>query len=492
MSSNALSQWMDEEYAIAADALLRAISATGMVCRRQGFGQTIVPAKGAVLAARQIAFYDPDPDYFFHWLRDSTAIVDALRSLLADGATERAAAVRFTDFLRFSLRLGDQRGAALLERGDFRQAVDPAYLQYVRSDADLLQVEGERTLGETRFNPDGTLDIIQWPRPQNDGPALRALTVLRYWRSGTFKDTDAAALMRTLIAGDLAYTVRQRAAPCFDIWEEEVCHPYYTRLVQRAALLAGASWARELGQGENATRYEDAARELAARLDVYWSAQKGHYLSRVSVSGGDPAKLLDSATMLAVVHAGLTCGRHSVLDPRVHATWHKLELLFAAGYPINEDRGTGFGPAFGRYIGDVYYEGGAWYVTTLAFAELYYRLATAVAGGAALHATPENAGFLAACVNADLPQAEPLVLTTAQRDTLFHGLLEKGDAIMRTVQRYTPPTGELSEQFDQHTGVQRSAKHLSWSYAALITAVDARRQACSRNSGEAYGTSPES
>jgi glucoamylase len=48
---------------------------------------------------------------------------------------------------------------------------------------------------------------------------------------------------------------------------------------------------------------------------------------------------------------------------------------------------------------------------------------------------------------------------------------------MRTVQAFTPGSGELSEQFDQTTGAQTSAKHLSWSYAAFITAAASRAEA---------------
>jgi glucoamylase len=35
----------------------------------------------------------------------------------------------------------------------------------------------------------------------------------------------------------------------------------------------------------------------------------------------------------------------------------------------------------------------------------------------------------------------------------------------------------MSEQFDQRTGEQTSAKHLAWSYAAFISCVAARRAA---------------
>jgi glucoamylase len=84
----------------------------------------------------------------------------------------------------------------------------------------------------------------------------------------------------------------------------------------------------------------------------------------------------------------------------------------------------------GRYSGDKYFSGGAYYFATLAAAEFCYRA----------------------------------------------GQLARGDAYLRTVQAYTPLNGDLSEQFDQNTGLPSSARQLAWSYAAFITCVAARRR----------------
>ena len=51
----------------------------------------------------------------------------------------------------------------------------------------------------------------------------------------------------------------------------------------------------------------------------------------------------------------------------------------------------------------------------------------------------------------------------------------RGDAYLETVRAFTPASGDLSEQFDQTTGAQTSARHLAWSYAAFMTAIAARR-----------------
>jgi glucoamylase len=96
----------------------------------------------------------------------------------------------------------------------------------------------------------------------------------------------------------------------------------------------------------------------------------------------------------------------------------------------------------GRYAGDVYFSGGAYYFSTLGAAEFCFRVA-ALCG-------------------------------EARERSLWKA---RGDAYLATVRAYTPASGDLSEQFDQRSGVQTSARHLAWSYAAFISCVSARRSA---------------
>ena len=200
---------------------------------------------------------------------------------------------------------------------------------------------------------------------------------------------------------------------------------------------------------------------LAPSLDAYWSDADGYYRSRTGVVAGVPEKVLDISVILGVLHAGRTKGAHSVLDPRVQATLTALEDLFDAEYPINHQRSSDHGPAIGRYASDAYFGGNPWYLATLAAAELYFRLAAALRSGAPLASTSENARFRQRLGDEDPGKAA----------------FGRGDTFMRTVRAYTPPSGDLSEQFDHLTGAQTSAKQLAWSYAALITAAASRRQA---------------
>ena len=80
--------------------MLRSVSATDLVKERPGFGQRVVPRPGSVLASPIPAAYDPDPDYFFHWFRDSAIIIDALRVAQAEELRKKTAVDRLREFVR--------------------------------------------------------------------------------------------------------------------------------------------------------------------------------------------------------------------------------------------------------------------------------------------------------------------------------------------------------------------------------------------------------
>ena len=430
-----LDRWLDREYRYAATAMLRSVSPVDIVKARPGFGQTVRPRAGAIVASPVRAAYDPDPDYFFHWYRDSAVVIDALRLLFEGGSIGPEALTHFTDFVQFNSALQKLDGRALAASPSWRTNVAGDFIKYLRDGAELAQVHGDKAAAETRVNPDGTLDISKWPRPQHDGPPLRALALLRWLRSVSL-NPNAGTEVAALIRADLAFTFHHWREPSFDIWEEEQGLHYYTLRVSAAALDEGASWLRAAGEHREAQSYREEGEKILRALDDFWLADEGYYRSRILSSGTRSAKELDIAVILATIHANERSDGHSVQDPRMHATLARLEALFDAAYPINRNRPAGRAPAMGRYPGDVYYSGGAWYVSTLGAAEFCFR----------------------AAVRADDARA----------------WVERGDAFLATVRAFTPASGELSEQFDQRTGAQTSARHLAWSYAAFISCVEVR------------------
>jgi glucoamylase len=483
--SEPLVDWMERQYSLSATKMLRAVSATDLVKDRKSFSQLIRPARGSVLASPEMASYDPDPDYFFHWHRDAAIVFDALRLVIADRTLGLGALEHFKDFVEFNLKLGALDGRALLSHGDIRHGVDPAFLQFVRPDAELREISGDRVFGETRVNPDGTLDILKWSRPQSDGPALRVLTVLRFLRLETVQHSSIMPAARQLLERDIGFICRHWNEPSFDIWEEELGFHYYTRLVQQTALANAAIWMQTVGDMETARICHEVSDNISGVLDSHWDPGQGFYLSRVGVAAEATASLgkqLDIATILAVLHADKRQGVHSILDPKIQATLKHLEDLFATTYSINLDSLPGRGPALGRYADDHYYSGGAYFFSTLAAAQLYFQFAEAVATGARVLVTPENKDMLLAVnsnVNAPLPA---LLNQPAPRTEAFNALLKCGDRFMETVRAYTPASGDLSEQFDHVSGAQTSAKNLTWSYAAFITAFASRKAALQVNS----------
>lgn len=440
-----LEQWLAHQHRHAAAEMLKCVSARDVVKVRPGLKQTVRPVAGSIVASRVLGAYDPDPDYFFHWFRDSAIVIDAVRLLYETGELGAEALTHFGDFVQFSLSLGKLDGRTLTTSTQWRENVTPDFVQFLRGE-ELAQVSGDTVYADTRVNPDGTLDVLRWNRPQHDGSALRGLAVLRWLRTlaaGKPGAMSASALddAERLLRVDLAFIAARWRQPSFDIWEDELGHDYFTLRVSAAALRLGADWLREAGDVEGATSLREAARDLLDWLDRFWLPDAGYYRSRIMPPGVSSTRMLDTSVILSVLHSRDGSDVHSAHDPRMHATLDRLEELFDRLLPINHGRPRERAPAIGRFADDTYYSGGAWYALTLGAAELC---------------------FLAA----DAP---------APRNAESARWVARGDRFLATVRAFTPPSGDLSEQFDRRTGEQTSAKHLAWSYASFITCMTARR-----------------
>jgi glucoamylase len=428
MEQMELDAWITRQTVYSMSAMEQAISATHLRRRRDIIGQVLNPIAGSVLASPVIADWNPEPDYFFHWLRDSAIVMRTVAELFEDASSssERQRwGQYFDDFVRFSLLLARLDGAS---SAPAPVPASPASSQFLRPEAEIRSLVGDALLGEPRFNPDGTIDIFHWSRPQYDGPALRALACLRYLVAGGIRSDQIAELLRL----DLDFTARHAGHPCVGPWEEpdQPGLHYYVELVQLGALVHGRAWSHGAE-----SRWRAAEQTLRDRLEQHWSDRHHVFAALIPEAADSPDDLLDASTLLAVWDADLPDGPHSVFDARVHDTQAAIESLFARELPINRHRSCA--PALGRSRRDRYFGGGAWYPTTLAAAGLCYRRA--------LGSLPD-------------------------RPTQF----ERGDGFMTTLRELIPADGALSEQVDRTTGVQRSARHLTWSYAAFISTARLR------------------
>ncbi len=429
--------------------------------------QTVIPAAGSVRAADEGT--PAEPDYSFHWLRDSSLVMREIVNLLARPAAAaegaRAAAVygqRLTDYVRFS-----------------RQ----------------LQLSSSTVgFGEARYNLDGTQDFLQWSRPQYDGPALRALTLLHY-RSvlGTPRwaalGSDAQSVLMSTLEQDLDDTGISPGLAGFDLWEEYNDHDFHARTVQLGAMQAAADWAHATGDAERASRSLASRDQLVTLLEQHWLPEKGYYGFQSGPSvywDGKPRQKpgdnFDAAVVMAAVHSRLSDGRGSLLDDRILACMAKAEDLFIRLYPINAHRAADEGVLYGRYEGDDYYGGNPFVFITLEFAEAHYRLAALLAARRSYLVTPLNLPFLERATQrvagSKLGLGDVLAVAPRRRE-LLRGLVMRGDDILRTVRRLTPDSGEMPEQYNMKDGSSASARNVSWSHSSFLAAVRAREAVAS-------------
>jgi glucoamylase len=450
--------------------------------------QNVSPAgarRGAVVAAP-----GGNPEYQFHWTRDGAL---TMREVLEKGRATPDAAERarhdalIKDWVRFSWR---------------------------------SILSGGHQHGEPKFYLNGKPFVGPWGRPQNDAPAVRAITAtevafdqLARGESSYVKhnllDPGHSRKGGTLIRSDLDYIVAHWRERSFDLWEEEKADHFYTRAVQYKALARGAALSHALGDHESADWYHGAAADIKKALDAHWDARYGLIRSSLNrEAGAMPHKWtgLDSAVILAAIHTYGEGSPIDVLDPRMMATAEKLERDFVNKYDINVgfrnqapiradrerhqvpaphlDRRNWRSPAMGRYPEDRYTGqpgqdrdngGNPWVITTNGFAEYYYRVIKELDAGRPLVVTEHNRAFLLSALG-EAGESKRLAVGTvlgaggAERKAVRQALFEKADGFLMAVR------DDRSEEFDRGTREQKGATDLTWNFASYLSAMRARRE----------------
>ncbi|MCB0394829.1 MAG: glycoside hydrolase family 15 protein, partial [Bdellovibrionales bacterium] len=347
-----------------------------------------------------------DPDYYFHWVRDAALVTNAL------------------------IQIGYQIPA-------LKNRVEMHLNDFVEATVKQQTSKALTGLGEPKFFVDGSPFDGPWGRPQNDGPALRAITLINW--ANLLIDQGEIVKVRTLlydsrlptqspIKRDLEYVSQNWREPSFDIWEEVKGDHFYTRYVQMSALVKGEGLARRLGDSRAADWYRAQAEEVQDSLDSFFDLKKGTLRTTLNQVDGLNYKSseLDVAVVLGILHGDLWDATH--FTPKIRSaidkTIEELKESFNEIYPINYSKNKK-AVILGRYPEDRYFGGHPWFLTTFAIAE-YYRK------------TKQN------LVEADGLMAE--------------GLYHAG------------ANCQMDEQIHRESGYMLSAYDLTWSYAAFLTA----------------------
>lgn len=416
----AAGEWLHRELEIAVPKIFRNVSPADA-------------RPGAVVAAQTRS----NPNYYYHWVRDAGLTMEALLDRYLSNAQKNVQNSQEQQLIR----------QKLIEYFEFSQ-----YTQSVQT------LSG---LGEPKFNVDGSAFNEPWGRPQNDGPALRAISLIRL--ALILIEDGQIDLVRqrfynpklangTVIKRDLEFISHHWRDPSFDLWEEVKGDHFYTRMVQRRALVEGAKLAAVLGDQGAAQWYSNQVKELEREILGFWNPSLNYFVTTKNRVGGLDYKhsQLDTAFVLGLLHGSVGDGFLPFTDPKVLATMEKIANSFASVYSINQNRqGSVMGLAIGRYPEDLYagsrFDGGnPWVLTTLAFAEAYYKVASEL----------KSQGYALQAKN----------------------YLEKADSFVNRVQFHAHQDGSLNEQIDRHSGFMTSVEDLTWNYGCVITTTLARQR----------------
>lgn len=426
-----LDEWVEWSRPIAVQKMVHNISPAGT-------------AKGVVVASPS----KNNPDYFFHWIRDAALVMDVVVSLYAraEGEQKNYYRNRLLDFVDLSIR--NQRTP-----------------------------NKSGGVGEPKFLASGDPFDGEWGRPQDDGPALRALTLIHWARVLMLEGNSWIVLQKlyngwdSVIKTDLEYVSHHWQNTCYDLWEEIRGHHFFTRMVQRKALLEGADLASRLGDGGAAFWYREQARYLSGEILKHWN---GSILaSSLNQDGGIDYKHsnLDSSIVLGMIHGYTHDGFLAISDDRVMATVHRMEIEFEKLYAINQVGHRGI--AAGRYPEDRYNgywsggDGNPWFISTNAIAQYYFLLSRELKKLRSLKVSHLNRPW----VRSAWPHRMiPDVLNGNDLQELAKWAKLRGDDYLSCSQFHMGEDGSLSEQFNRITGFMQGAHDLTWSYASLLTA----------------------
>jgi glucoamylase len=402
-------------------------------------------ASGIVIASPSTV----NPDYLFTWTRDSAVAFQAIIN-------------------QFTLGINTD--------SDLRTAID----NYVAAQAIVQQISnpsGTPTtggLGEPKFNIDETAFTGPWGRPQRDGPALRS-TALIMWANFLISEGNTSYVTDTMwpiIENDLNYVAQNWNLSTFDLWEELDSSSFFTTAVQHRALRQGATIAQALGQTSLVANYETQANFLLCFLQSYWNT--AGYVT-ANTAGGRSG--IDANTVLGSIHtfdAEAGCDALTFQPCSDVALSNLLTYVdsFRSIYEIDSGFASNEAVLTGRYPEDVYMDGNPWYLTTLAVAESLYDSLIVWKNQKSIEVTATSLPFFKLFDSSIT--AGTYASTTSTFTSLIDDIQVYADGFVAAVANYTPPSGSLSEQISKTNGSQVSAEALTWSYAATLTAFNAR------------------
>lgn len=336
-------------------------------------------------------------------------------------------------------------------------------------------------LGEPKFYVNETAFEGDWGRPQHDGPALRASTMIAYSNSllSSGKNATVRDIIWPLISNDLNYVTQNWNHTGFDLWEEVNGSSIFTTAMQYRALVEGSALAQKLNEScENCD--SQSPQVLCFLQNSYWNFN--HSIANINLAQDNGRGGLDCAAILTANHlfdAEATCDvdGYQPCQGRALAN-HKAVVDSMRGiYTINtaddsDAKTPGKPVAIGRYAEDVYYDGNPWFLCTSAAAEQLYKAIYQWSSSGSVVVDDVSKAFFQDLVH-DI-SAGTWDKSTNQFTQITNAAKIYADGFANIVKKHAGTNGSIAEQISRENGTMVSASDLTWSYAAFLTMADAR------------------
>ncbi|KAG0140832.1 hypothetical protein CROQUDRAFT_664660 [Cronartium quercuum f. sp. fusiforme G11] len=446
--------WIETQADLSWRALLRNIGANGTL-------------PGVVLASPSTY----KPDYYYCWTRDAAIVFKEI-------------IYRYED--------GDDSLLGLIKE----------YVSASKVIQEQSWLYSKVGLGEPKYHVDGRVFTGPWGRPQRDGPALRATSLMKFARIYLLRGGTVAAeyvrevlydgqwASRSVIKADLEYIAATWREKSFDLWEEVDGHHFFTFSVIQRALADGASFSRQMGDPGAADWYQSQLLEIRPRLKLFWDEKKLMIVAtRNWTSSHGKTSWVDVGTILAGLYAGPDAHPNSRLSSaEMLATYRALVDSMVDLYPLNQLYATKSAKAIGRYPEDIYdgvetSQGNPWFIATLSLAEMLFRIANSfhhhqrfLTSSQILHIDHMTLGFWKDFDDENVIEiGTKISFDSLEMTNLISRVRSVADEYVKIASDWVGINGSMHEQFDRHNGSPIGARDLTWSYATFLSMQRARK-----------------
>jgi len=268
---------------------------------------------GSIMASPSV-----EPDYRFHWVRDSAIVIKNIIHL-------------------------------------YNKVPEPKYMEILENYIKTEQTHIKHHPAEPKFHLDKTPYTGDWGRPQNDGPAMRGIVCIKLLDVMSAKYAPA---LYKIILSDLSYTIDEIEEPCFDLWEEEFGYHLYTRMLQTKFIYDSFKNMHIKNKEKKLTS------DILTKTRTYLS----HHFTNEGINSsydihGNIQRKYDASFLLGLSHVDYDLPLLDDFEQQIDTYVNTLKEQFNTIYSLNKKMNI---PFMGRYTEDMYFTGNPWIITTIA------------------------------------------------------------------------------------------------------------------------------